>query len=734
MSPTAPVRASVVLVVALATALQSTVQTRAAPARVLHENETIRATLPGGSPEEIVLAVEFEARASGPIAVEARSLDFDTGLRISRIDSAGKLAPLGEDDDGGIGTNSRLVIEAKRRDRYRIEVHPVEEDWGGEFEVSVATGRAPALEGNAKADADLAYWQQVESRAHERGSLLREARALEGRGLLLRGSVAYAQAKPLLERVLAIREAQLGPEHPDVVQSLDNLAGVLQDMGEYTAARPLFERVLAICEAQPGLDHLEISQSLSNLAGLLRDMGEYAQARPLLERALAICEKQRGPRDPLVALSLNNLSGVLRDLGEYAAARPLLERALAICESQKDPEPRDIAQSLNNLAGLLRAMGFYAEAKSLLERALAICEKHPGPGHLDVATSLNNLASFLQATGAYAQAKPLYERALAIREKQLGPENRDVATSLENLGCLLQDMGTYAEAKPLMERAHSIFEKQLGPEHRDVATSLNNLALLLRDMGASAEARPLMERALAISEKQLGPEHPAVAMSLNSLAVLLRDMGAYAEAEPLLRRALTILERQLGPEHPSVALSLKTLARLLARSGRRGEALDVALRAEGVSRRHLERTARTLAERYALLYASARISGVNLALTLAPALGPDARRQAWDALVHSRALVLDEMAARHRAVAGTEDPETARLAQRFSIASQRLANLTVRGPVKDAPAPYRALLEEARGGWERAEEALAEKSSSYRAEQSRTRVGLEEVAAALLEV
>ena len=34
----------------------------------------------------------------------------------------------------------------------------------------------------------------------------------------------YAKAEPLFKRALAIREKALGPEHPDVATSLNNLA------------------------------------------------------------------------------------------------------------------------------------------------------------------------------------------------------------------------------------------------------------------------------------------------------------------------------------------------------------------------------------------------------------------------------------------------------------------------------------------------------------------------------
>ena len=339
---------------------------------------------------------------------------------------------------------------------------------------------------------------------------------------------AYAQARPLLERELAIREKALGPEHPDTAVSLNNLASLLKAQGDLAAARPLYERALAICEKALGPEHPSTATSLANLALLLQAQVDLAAARPLYERALAIREKALGPEHPGTASNLNNLAFLLQAQGDLAAARPLYERALAICEKALDPEHPSIATSLNNLADLLRAQGDLAGARPLFERALAIREKVLDPEHPDTASNLANLASLLQAQGDLAGARPLYERALAICEKALGPEHRDTASSLANLALLLQAQGDLAAARPLYERALAIREKALGPEHRDTASNLNNLAFLLQAQGDLAAARPLYERALAICEKALGPEHPSTATSLANLASLLQAQGDLA--------------------------------------------------------------------------------------------------------------------------------------------------------------------------------------------------------------
>src|SRR5206468_2692272 len=111
---------------------------------------------------------------------------------------------------------SLLVIRAMTGDRFRIDVRPQGEDWGGDVEVLVSKGEFPATEGDLRLQAASGYWQAVEERSRQKGKPLREARALAGKAEVLQKQGSYAEVKPLFERALAIREKQLGPEHPKV--------------------------------------------------------------------------------------------------------------------------------------------------------------------------------------------------------------------------------------------------------------------------------------------------------------------------------------------------------------------------------------------------------------------------------------------------------------------------------------------------------------------------------------
>jgi tetratricopeptide (TPR) repeat protein len=104
----------------------------------------------------------------------------------------------------------------------------------------------------------------------------------------------YSQARPILERALAMRESVLGAEHPLTAATIHNLAHLHHDLGDLERAQTLYERSLAIKEKVLGQDHPETATNLDNLALVLKDRGNLGGARPLFERALAIYERVFG--------------------------------------------------------------------------------------------------------------------------------------------------------------------------------------------------------------------------------------------------------------------------------------------------------------------------------------------------------------------------------------------------------------------------------------------------------
>ena len=202
-------------------------------------------------------------------------------------------------------------------------------------------------------------------------------------------------------------------------EQLNQQAIDLYQLGRYSEAEQLYRLALAIREAQLGPDHLLTAQSLSNLASLYSSMGRYSEAENLYQRALAIREAQLGTDHSLTAQSLNDLALLYASMGRYEEAEQLYVRSLAINTSQFGPNHINTAASLNNLAELYRATGRYEEAEPLYLQILAISEQQFGPDHPDTVTSLNNLATLYWAQEKYPQALSALQQGLMIEETVL---------------------------------------------------------------------------------------------------------------------------------------------------------------------------------------------------------------------------------------------------------------------------------------------------------------------------
>lgn len=74
------------------------------------------------------------------------------------------------------------------------------------------------------------------------------------------------------------REKELGPNHPDVAESLGNVAIVYNQQQEYDKAQPLLERALKIYEKAHGNNHPNVAHILTDLAVLHLEQVWYSHS------------------------------------------------------------------------------------------------------------------------------------------------------------------------------------------------------------------------------------------------------------------------------------------------------------------------------------------------------------------------------------------------------------------------------------------------------------------------
>jgi uncharacterized protein (DUF2267 family) len=97
----------------------------------------------------------------------------------------------------------------------------------------------------------------------------------------------------------------LGPEHPETLTSLSNLALTMQALGDLAGAQDVNQRVLEARRRLLGPEHPHTLTSMSNLAGTLQALGDLAGARELHQQVLDAYRRRLGPKHPATLNSMN---------------------------------------------------------------------------------------------------------------------------------------------------------------------------------------------------------------------------------------------------------------------------------------------------------------------------------------------------------------------------------------------------------------------------------------------
>lgn len=183
----------------------------------------------------------------------------------------------------------------------------------------------------------------------ERHSREKSERFLREQREILRAMGDPRREVAAFRRILAEREASLGPTHPDVASAMGNLGLALADAGETGTAREMLERAVAMTERVLGPTHAEVATALDRLAAFHLRQAAPAAAEPLCERALAIRTRAAGQPLRLVPATLNNLGVVATRLGQATRARGFYDRAIAGYEEaigRVDRRVQDFGHSL----------------------------------------------------------------------------------------------------------------------------------------------------------------------------------------------------------------------------------------------------------------------------------------------------------------------------------------------------------------------------------------------------
>ena len=220
----------------------------------------------------------------------------------------------------------------------------------------------------------------------------------------------FSEAERSAARALTIRRRMLGPEHPSVATSMNNLGEVLFAEGEYKEAEQYYRHAVELVKHQAAPDAERQAKFLGNLGKALTARHSYREAGQVLGRALEQWTKSGNLFEQ--AVTLGNLALLAGQCGQYAEAEQMYRRALERLDAK---HPNAIA-ARSNLADVLRIRKRYEESEREFNQALPLLEETLGPEHPDRAAALTLYANLLRDTHRTGEANRLSAEAKRIRE------------------------------------------------------------------------------------------------------------------------------------------------------------------------------------------------------------------------------------------------------------------------------------------------------------------------------
>jgi tetratricopeptide (TPR) repeat protein len=303
------------------------------------------------------------------------------------------------------------------------------------FESFVASDQGRPLDGLGLIEAARA----VAARGYDRPDRLALAHgeALRDAGRSLEGIAELGRAVEMLEA----RAAREPAARVDLAAAIGGLASAYTDHYEYDRAIELHHQALAIEEADLGPNHPEVAKTLHDLANAETKKSHFADAEAHYQRARAIFVAAYGERHELVADSDVSLAGLAlqQDKDDLAEQRYLLALE-ELAELPADHPTRGIVEEA--LGSIARDRDRCKDGIVHFERALTIYE-HAGRGGPPYASLLVNAGACYADVGRDADARATLERASEIYAAAHVPDK-----SLGELWALQADLEAKAGRRP----------------------------------------------------------------------------------------------------------------------------------------------------------------------------------------------------------------------------------------------------------------------------------------------
>ena len=315
--------------------------------------------------------------------------------------------------------------------------------------------------------------------------------------LVYREAADYGRARHLAERALGIVESQKLTETAEGATVLANLGAIAEMQGETTEAQKRLGRALEIRERLLGAAHPQVAETLSDLALAYSMEGRFATAGGLYRRALVILEAEPDAKGTLGAV-LNNLGKMEAQQGHLKEAEAILRRSVTESRRALGMRHPNTAAGLVSLAEVLRLRHHYREAEVTLQRAEEMNRLNFVADHPRIARDLSLEGALAFDRKKYGEAEAAFERALGIFERSLPAGHREIGRATANLALVYLKEKRLEEAERAYGRALTILEQTVGRENPELLPVMQQYSAVLRAREDFAGAAGLEARVMKI--------------------------------------------------------------------------------------------------------------------------------------------------------------------------------------------------------------------------------------------
>ena len=364
-------------------------------------------------------------------------------------------------------------------------------------------------------------------------------------------------------------ERSQGPSDPATLESMETLAGALNQHGRVAEADRLLATLLSRHESSFGLGANETIGVRSRVAKLRRRWGRYDEAAALARRNYELQVAGLGTEHEDTLATEHLLCWILRDADQIDKAREYCEHAHVGRLRLLGSEHPDTSASAHNLALLYGASGQYAKAVDLLGPLLAQREVQKGFEHIDTLNAAQNLGVYLRKAGRYTESIDLLKRVLPQMTRLQGPNGTGTQTTQNNLGLAWMLLQQYDTAERYLRASYESRSRELGIDAPRTIYSALYLGELLLEKGALEESVDILTSASESAQVVFGPSTARTLTARSLLAEVQAARGQTEAARQLALETFTTSEQLRGPDDAQTLRCLEGLADVYLRIGDR---------------------------------------------------------------------------------------------------------------------------------------------------------------------